>query len=247
MNARAQDVVPQEPMNNVVPLQSSEPRNMIAVAIERGMDAGTLKELMALEREWRADQAKHAYDQAFADFKASAVQIIKNKVVTDGPLKGKTYADLFAVVDSVTPKLSEHGLSASWKVTKDEKDWIEVTCYLRHVDGHTESSSFGGPPDAGGAKNPMQARASTKSYLNRYTFLDVTGLAAKDQDTDANTKGRQSVEPDAEGKAKLEAAASISGLKAAWESLTAAQRKSLAGVKAECKARIEQAEAEAAK
>ncbi len=29
---------------------------------------------------------------------------------------------------------------------------------------------MGGPPDAGGAKNALQARASTKSYLERYTL-----------------------------------------------------------------------------
>jgi hypothetical protein len=239
MNARAQDVIPQEPvMGNVVPLQSTEPRNMIAVAIERGMDAGTLKELMALEREWRADQAKHAYDEAFAAFKAEAISVVRNKVVTDGPLKGKSYAELFAVVDAVTPALSRHGLSASWKVTKDEKDWIEVTCYLRHVQGHTESASFSGPPDSGGAKNPIQARASAKTYLERYTLLAVTGLAAKDQDRDGASAGKAPVEPDAAGQAVLEKCASLDGLAKAWAGLTKEQRATLAKTKEDCKARI---------
>jgi hypothetical protein len=68
----------------------------------------------------------------------------------------------------------------------DEKDWMQVTCYLRHVNGHEESVSMGGPPDAGGAKNAIQARASTKTYLERYTLKAITGLSEQNDDTDGN-------------------------------------------------------------
>lgn len=232
----------------VVPLPvSATPMQMLAVAMNRGMDTSTLKELMALAREWEKGEAERAYNEAFAAFKAEAVSVIRNKSVTDGPLRGKSYAELFAVVDAVTPALSKHGLSASWKVTKDEPNWIEVTCYLKHAKGHFEAVSFGGPPDVGGAKNAIQARASTKTYLERYTLLAATGLSAKDADTDGNGGGKEGVKPDAEGKAKLEACASLAGLQEAWKALTAAQRKTLAAVKDECKARIEAADAEAAK
>jgi hypothetical protein len=63
---------------------------------------------------------------------------------------------------------------------------MEVTCYLRHVQGHEESVSMGGPPDAGGAKNAIQARASTKSYLERYTLKAICGVAEGGDDTDGN-------------------------------------------------------------
>lgn len=168
-------------------VQAQTPMAMLSNALERGMDVETIKGLMDLEQRWQKSEAEKAYNVAFAAFKASAVSVIRNKVVTDGPLKGKSYAELHAVVDAVTPELSAHGLSTSWKVTKDEKDWLEVTCTLKHVAGHAESVSFGGPPDAGGAKNAIQARASTKTYLERYTLLAVTGLAAKDADTDGVT------------------------------------------------------------
>jgi hypothetical protein len=135
--------------------------------------------------------------------------------VTDGPLKGKSYAELFAVVDAATPALSKHGLSHSWKVTKDEKDWIEVTCFLKHVAGHAESVSFGGPPDSGGAKNAIQARASTKSYLERYTLLAITGLSSKDQDNDGGRASKGM--PEAELKSwikKIEATTAKDAAKA---------------------------------
>jgi hypothetical protein len=183
----ATETIPQQTRALAV---SATPSDLLRIAVEQGADLDKLERLMALQERWQAGEAKKAYDAAFAAFKAEAVVILKNKQVTDGPLKNKKYAELFAVVNAVTPALSKHGLSSSWKLTKDEKDWIEVTCTLKHSGGHTESVSMGGPPDTGGAKNPIQARASTVSYLERYTLKAVTGLSEQDDDTDGNNANR---------------------------------------------------------
>jgi hypothetical protein len=167
---------------------TATPTDLLRIAVEQGADLDKLERLMALQERWEAGEAKKAYDAAFSAFKAEAVKIIKNREVTAGPLNGKRYAELFAVVNAITPALSRHGLSSSWKITKDEKDWIEVTCSLKHVGGHTESVSMGGPPDAGGAKNAIQARASTVSYLERYTLKAITGMSEQDDDTDGNER-----------------------------------------------------------
>lgn len=160
------------------------PSDLLRIAVEQGADLDRLERLMALQERWEAGQAKRAYDQAFAAFKAEAVKIVKNRTVTDGPLKSKRYAELHAVVNAVTPALSRNGLSSSWKLTKDEPNWIEVTCYLKHVAGHCETMTMGGPPDAGGAKNAIQARASTVSYLERYTLKGILGLSEEGDDND---------------------------------------------------------------
>lgn len=243
MSAEPNNVIPydREPRAEIVP---QTPMAMLQLAVAKNMTADTIKGFMDLQERWEKAEALRAYNAAFAAFKAEAVQIIRGKVYTDGPLKGRRYAELHDVVDAVTPSLSKHGLSASWKVTKDEKDWIEVTCRLTHVAGHSETNPFGGPPDSGGAKNMIQARASTKTYLERYTLIGILGLAATDSD---GRPPKEGPEPDAEGKAKLEAAASLAGLQEAWKNLTAAQRKTLGAVKDECKGRIEEAEREAAK
>lgn len=229
------------------PVQAAPtPMAMLSQAVSRGMDVATIAGLMDLQARWEKAEADKAYNVAFAAFKAEAVQILRNKTVTDGPLKGKSYAELFVVVDAVIPALSLHGLSHSWKVTKDEKDWIEVTCILKHVQGGFDSVSFGGPPDTGGAKNAIQARASSKSYLERYTLLAVCGLSTKD--VDKNGAGsKKELEPDAEGKKVLEACASVSSLHAAWAALTKEQRATLSVVKEECKQRIQEADRESAK
>jgi hypothetical protein len=190
---------------------------MLAVAVQKGMDLETIKELRALQKEWEADEARKAFNNAFAAFKAEAVQIIKNRTVDQGPLVGKKYAELFAVVNAITPALSKHGLSAAWKLTKDEKDWIEVTCILKHASGHSDSMSMGGPPDTGGAKSPIQARASTVSYLERYTLKAICGVSEQGDDRDG---GDTDCMPDAEFQAfakRIKDATSKAKAKEVWQ------------------------------
>ena len=158
---------------------------MISQAVASG-NLEMVSRLMDLQDRHEATKARKAYNLAFAQFKSEAITIVKNVAVTDGPLKGKFYANLFAIVNAATPALSKYGLSASWKLTKDEKDWLEITCILRHSEGHAEAVSMGGPPDVGGAKNAIQARASSVSYLEKYTFLSITGLTTTGDDKDGN-------------------------------------------------------------
>jgi hypothetical protein len=186
VNDRRIAVMDEEPRHAVVAVN---PMQMLAQAVQQGLPIETLRELMTLKREWEADEARKAFNQAFAAFKAEAVVILKNTEIKDGPLKGKKHANLFDVVDAVTPHLSAHGLTISWKLTKDEKDWMEVTCTLRHVGGHSESVAMGSAPDAGPGRNTIQARGSAKSYLERYTATAILGLAAKDADDDGNGTG----------------------------------------------------------
>lgn len=224
-----------------LPAVQANPMSMLAVAVQRGMDPETIARLLALQKEWEANEARKAYNIAFAAFKSEAIVIIRNKPVIDGPLKGKSYAELFAFVDAVTPPLSKHGLSHSWKLTKDEKDWIEVTCTLKHSLGHFETVSMGGPPDIGGAKNAIQARASSVTYLEKYTLKAICGVAEKGDDNDGGG-GKKEIEPDPEGKKTLEACGSMKAFAVAWNALSKEQRKTLHEVRLACEARIKEAD-----
>jgi hypothetical protein len=184
---------PEHPSRELA-LPETSPAGMMLAAMRQGASLEQVEKMMALQERWEAGEARKAYNVAFSAFKAEAVHIVKNRQVTDGPLRGKSYAELHAVVDALTPALSRHGLSASWKLTKDDPNWMEVTCYLRHVNGHEESVSMGGPPDAGGAKNAIQARASTKSYLERYTLKAICGVAEGGEDDDGNGGPQQTPE-----------------------------------------------------
>jgi hypothetical protein len=221
------DVIEMEPTAAPAPAQHPTPALLLQMAVQQGADLEKLEKLMALQERWERNEAKKAFDTAFAAFKAEAVRIVKNRSVTAGPLSGKKYAELFSVVNAVTPALSLHGLSSSWAITRDEPDWLEVTCTIKHSAGHSESVSMGGPPDVGGAKNPIQARASTVSYLQRYTLKAITGLSEQDDDDDGG-HGQQ----EGEEHPKLQAGrdAAMNGMKSLtdwWGRLSAQDRKAL--------------------
>lgn len=174
----ATDLVVQQPAVN--------PLAILQQAIDKGASLEQIVTLTQLVERWEDSIARKAFNVAFSEFKAEAVTIIKNADVKDGPLKGKKYVDLFGVVNAITPAMSKHGLSHSWKLTKDDKDWMEVTCTIRHILGYSESVSMGAAPDTGPGRNAIQARGSAKSYLERYTLLGAVGMAAADQDNDGN-------------------------------------------------------------
>lgn len=164
---------------------------MVGRALEKGVSAEILQQMMDLRDREEASQARKAFNEAFAAFKAEAIKVGRNRRVTDGPLKGRSYAELVSFVEAATPALSRHGLSASWDITRDEKDWIEVTCTIEHVLGGSKKVALGGPPDAGGAKNALQARISTVTYLERATFKAACGLAEQGDDDDGRGGGKE--------------------------------------------------------
>ena len=216
--------VAEQPGRAITPAGS--PAEVMMMMIGKGASLDQIEKMMDLQERHEKREAEKAYNVAFAAFKAEAVRVIKNRAVTDGPLKGKSYAELHSVVDAVTPALSKHGLSASWKLTRDEKDWIEVTCTLKHSGGHSESVSMGGPPDAGGAKNAIQARASSITYLERYTLKAICGISEGGDDSDGNQRtGQQDAGLLDQGRE--EALKGMQSLVAWWGSLTSRQRNDL--------------------
>lgn len=172
-----------------VPTVSEAPPNNLLTVIARAatdpnFDADKMQRLLEMQERWEMNEARKAFSVAFAAFKAEAVTITKNTTVKSGPLENTKYANLFDVVDAVIPAMSKHGLSHSWKLTKDDREWMEVTCTIRHELGHSESVSMGAAPDTGPGRNAIQARGSAKSYLERYTLLAATGMAAGSTDDD---------------------------------------------------------------
>jgi hypothetical protein len=164
------------------------PAMLLNIAIEKGAELDKLEKLMDLQMKWEANQARKAYTEAMAAFKANPPDIEKDKTVAYGNTK-YNHATLANVTDKINAALSQHGLSASW-VTQQADKGITVVCRITHVLGHYEETSLTAPADTSGAKNAIQAIGSTISYLQRYTILALTGLATRDMDND----GQETVE-----------------------------------------------------
>lgn len=175
-------------MQNDVVIRATDnsPAAMIQSAVQGGADLDKLEKLLELQMRWEENEARKAYHEAMAAFKANPPDIDKDKHVRFETAKGRTeynHATLANVTGKISAGLSKHGLSASWK-TKQDGDRVSVTCCITHEQGHHEETSLSGAPDLSGGKNAIQAIGSTVSYLERYTLLALTGLATREQDND---------------------------------------------------------------
>jgi len=161
------------------------PAEMIMQGVKAGTDLKLLKEALELQITWEKRQAEKAYNHAIAAFKANPPEIIKESAVnfnSGGKQVGYKYASLANVIEKVTPELSKHGLTLSWRTAQNGK--ISVTCRISHELGHHEETTLCADADTSGAKNSIQAIGSTITYMQRYTALALLGLACADQDDD---------------------------------------------------------------
>lgn len=168
------------------PFRDDSPMQMLQTAIAQKMDPGTIEKLMDLRDRWEASEARKAFMQAMAAFKANPPKIIHDKV---NKQYGSTYTSLANLVNTTNASLSEHGLNARWDYKQDQQ--ITVTCILTHFLGHSVEVTLSGPPDASGAKNDLQKIKSTITYLKLATFEGATGIASEagSQDDDGNGAG----------------------------------------------------------
>lgn len=174
------------PAANLPAVAANSPAGLMLAARQQGIPLEQIEKMMDLQERWEKNEAEKAFNKAFAAFRGEDLQVLKDKGRTNGPLQGQKYATLHAFVQATKGALSKHGLGVRWSVTRDEPDWIEVTCILKHEKGHFETVSMGGPPDNGPARNALQARHSTVSYLERYTLKAICGLAEQDDDDDGS-------------------------------------------------------------
>lgn len=184
--ARAVAVQPEPAAGQVAVLAANSPMGMMMAAVKQGIPLDQIKEMMAIQREWEADEARKAFNDAFAAFKAEKVDVIKRKQVDFATTKGRTqykHAELSDLTDAVGPALARHGFSWSW--TPEQKNGrVYITCTLQHRLGHEKSATMDAPADDSGGKNNIQAIVSTTTYLERHTLKAVCGISEKGDDND---------------------------------------------------------------
>lgn len=151
--------------------------NMIErAARDPSVDMDKMLKLMDMRERSEIKQARVAFDEAISAAKGKIPPITRNATGHND----KKYADFAAIAKVVDPILAEHGLSYRFRTTQNDK--ISVTCILSHKAGHSEETTLVGPPDASGSKNAIQAIGSTLTYLQRYSLVQMLGLAASKDD-----------------------------------------------------------------
>ncbi len=166
-------VIPQDEPQALVPVT---PMDMLNRAVSSGASLDMIEKLMNLQERWDASQARKAFDEAVSSAKAEIPAIQRNATGHND----KRYANFAAIARVVDPIIGKHGLSYRFRTTQNER--ISVTCILSHKAGHSEETTLAGPADTSGNKNAIQAIGSTLTYLQRYSLVQMLGLAAAADD-----------------------------------------------------------------
>lgn len=227
------------------------PAALMMQAAQSGMSPETIEKMMDLQLRFEADQARRAFVEDFAKFAAERPSVTKNKQVgfesrrTGGSTSYK-HETLDNLVDTVGPVLARHGFAHSWN-TVQHQGRITVTCTLTHRLGHKESVTLDASPDTSGTKNAIQSVASAITFLQRYTFRAVTGVATTDEyDDDGRGAGVQqapAINPELLQAARDAAMNGWASLSAFVAGLTEAQRAELNPESNALKAAAKQADA----
>ena len=168
-----------------------KPNAVLMMAMQQKWTPEQIGQMMGHQERLEANEARKAYHEAMAAFKANPPEIGKDKKVSfdvGNRTTSYNHASLANVTAKINRALSEHGLSAGWTTDQNDKG-ITVICTITHKLGHGESTTLTAAPDISGSKNAIQAIGSTVSYLERYTILALTGLATHDMDDDGKGAG----------------------------------------------------------
>ncbi len=169
--------------------------NTIADLIRETTRAGAspehLRELLAVRREWEADEARKAFNYAIAEFQRRAPIIAK---LDDA--YGKKYAKRDRIWREIRPLLTELGLSVTFQVCEVKGDICHVEGQLRHRDGHGERLVQDVPiPEVLKGQNRAQQLGSADEYARRYCTCSALGIVTGEDD-DGRRAGTQFVTPE---------------------------------------------------
>jgi predicted transcriptional regulator len=190
------------------------------LASNPNVDIDKIRQLLEMQERWEMNRDKAALRHALAQFKANPPEIIKERKASlekDGrKLFEYMYADLENVTSAIESELGALGVTFAWpQVEKD--GLITITCVMRFGMFEEAGVTMSAPPDTSGAKNVIQAKASTVTYLRRYTLLGAVGMAAGMPDSDGNLKQGIADELRQKHVKAIESSATHDALKAAFQ------------------------------
>jgi hypothetical protein len=192
------------------PAQNSEVTTLVQMAIEQKVPVEMLERLVALKERVDARDARASYFAALAKFQQLCGNIPKRKkarITTRGGGSFEySYAPLDHIIEHTRPHETDCGFSHTWDVDLHPTGGaLVIGCTLRHVDGHSERSTFPVPIDKSNpATSDAQKNGSAMTYGKRQSYLAVTGLTSADEDLDgAKTEGANAEPITAEQVANL--------------------------------------------
>lgn len=155
----------------------------ITLAVDKQSPIEVLERLWALQIQVEAATSKRLFDEAFAKFQAELPDIERDSPGHFGP-----FASVDNIRKKILPLLNQYGLTHHWEYPSDLNNETGVTSVISGF-GHERRNTMYAELDKSGGKNTIQAKGSTKSYLERYTFRSNVGATISGVDDDGQQSG----------------------------------------------------------
>jgi len=159
--------------------------NLMQIALQNNA-VDQFSKLMELYNNQQDRLAKQAYLDAMAEWKEICPVVYKDNHVEytkkDNTVVSYNHATLGNSLNVLAKDLGKFGFSISWKRVDTENNKIRIECECSHRLGHVEKTWSESGPDPSGNKNDIQAIGSAETYLSRYTFFRLLGIAAVEDD-----------------------------------------------------------------
>lgn len=161
-------------------------------ATDPAVDVDKMERLMKMHREIQAQQAKVAYNVAFARMQPELPIINEKGEIKIRDVVQSRYAKWEDIVEVITPIISRHGFGLSFRIGRDG-DRQTVTGILSHDGGHDTETTMSLPVDMSGSKNNVQGVGSTTSYGKRYVTEALLNIVSRGQDNDGQGNGNGTI------------------------------------------------------
>lgn len=165
-------------------------------ALNPNVDIDKMERLLEMQERVVAKQAKAAYTGALAAMQPHLPIIVEKGAIKNGSGEVQsTYALWEDINEAIKPVLAEYGFALSFRADVGDGT-VKATGILSHRDGHSEETTITLPFDSSGAKNAVQAVASSVSYGKRYAASALLNLTSRGEDDDGQNAGSAPIDED---------------------------------------------------
>jgi hypothetical protein len=175
----------------VVSVESSLLEVIAKAARDPAVDMDKMERLLAMQERVQTRGAEIAFSQALATMQPQLPTIKKNGQIEHSGKKISDFAEWSDISKAISPILSAHGFSLSFKPSNDGKP--AVTAILRHEAGHKDECTLELPLDTSGAKNAVQAVGSSLTYGKRYAAVLLLNITVEGEDDDGSSAAPKTI------------------------------------------------------
>lgn len=167
----------------------------LASAPNAAQNVEVMKELLAMQREEKRQQAIEAFNADLSAISSELPRIKRNGEVAyaedknnkNSPMKKAfSFARYEDIDEKLRPLLKTFNFSVSFTTEPRQGDGGGLVIYgtLSHKQGHSISASIPLPLDTSGGKNNLQGYGSTISYGKRYLVCMLLNIVTENEDDD---------------------------------------------------------------